>query len=184
MAGPQTTPAAMSLDELVQTLPQELQDEILEHTLTVAPEVVDITRKYRPPLRLAISRATRKKFAKSYYEQTSFQLRPADPRWGPAGRKIIQDFILWIRSLSVEHAALIKRARLFPELASRHLAYIFVRSTALQYCFQHSPADSNAREYKLELRASAYTPSRRHLDPEFREAQATLTLLKARVESM
>lgn len=158
MAEPQTTLVIRSLDELVKTLPQELQDEILDYTLAAEQEIVTITPDYHPPLRLAINRSFRKKFAKPYYEQSTFlfPLAAPDEYASSTGR-----FMAWIWSLADEHAALTKNIHLFVEthwFSSTRWIWrcISLRPSALQYRFERigpDPPGLNSKYYKLIFRA-------------------------------
>lgn len=67
--------ATVNLPSLVQSLPRELYDEIFELVFTApsfARAVVD--RDYKPPAQMQVSRATRRHYARSYYETTTFVL--------------------------------------------------------------------------------------------------------------
>jgi hypothetical protein len=114
MAKPPPNPR--DLNELMHALPQELQDMILDFTLTTTLQVVRIDPKtYRPPPQLAIDRATRTKFAKIFYQQTLFYF--AGPRFitGELGIRIDRTvYRAWEASLSREHAAFIQRFEFVP----------------------------------------------------------------------
>lgn len=64
-----TPPEPPTLDNRVQALPQELQDSILDLTIGIHDSfcTMAIDGKYKSPLGLQISRATRAKFANHYY---------------------------------------------------------------------------------------------------------------------
>lgn len=71
------------LRELLQRVPQELYDNIFELVFTADHEVVrNITRDYKPPVQLQVSRATRELFAESYYGHgSSFSLNENVKQW-------------------------------------------------------------------------------------------------------
>lgn len=64
------------LSRRIQALPQELQDIILDYTISFQPaedNIVRITSDYKPPLGLQVSWHTRAMFAKAYYSEFIFQ---------------------------------------------------------------------------------------------------------------
>lgn len=79
------------LPTLMQTLPAELFNKI--HDLTFSPPSHDIavTLSHRPPTQLRIDRASRARFAKTYYAACKFVATDMDV------------VVHWLRSLSVEH---------------------------------------------------------------------------------
>ena len=194
MAGPQTTLVIRSLDKvdkldnLMRTLPQELQDDILDYHLTDVQEVVTITRNHRPPLQLAIDRATRQTFAKVSYAQSTFlfPLVAPDENTSSTFR-----FLAWIESLADDHAVLIKRIRLVIELqlfiASSDWRCLFYRAAAPQYRFQEDPPGRNhgtCGTYKLILQPNPYVVERMVEETKIEEVRQILTQLRARVEPM
>ena len=62
-----TSTSMERLPQLVQNLPPELQDLIYDFTFTPNPQTVSIRFDYKPPSLLTVDRASREKFAKSYY---------------------------------------------------------------------------------------------------------------------
>ncbi|PPJ57544.1 hypothetical protein CBER1_06249 [Cercospora berteroae] len=99
-----------SLENLLQALPQELQDMILRFTIITSPSIVHIeTKSYRPPPVLQINRATRAIAAEYYYSQTVFACIHES-------HDNIK-FIRWLRSIPAQHRALINRIRILPVLA-------------------------------------------------------------------
>ncbi|CAK1358073.1 uncharacterized protein RHO25_007843 [Cercospora beticola] len=61
-----------SLRELMQSLPQELYDEIYNLTFTANQKVLYVTRTYHPPHLTRIDHNSRTKFVASYYRNTTF----------------------------------------------------------------------------------------------------------------
>lgn len=61
-----------SLRDLMQSLPQELYDEIYNLTFTANQKVLYVTRTYRPPHLTRIDHNSRTKFVASYYRNTTF----------------------------------------------------------------------------------------------------------------
>ncbi|KAK4494925.1 hypothetical protein PRZ48_014281 [Zasmidium cellare] len=93
------------LDRRIQALPQELQDEILDHVLFIEPGEVTInTASYKPPWQLRINRATRKKVAAHYYMTFTFKIR--DKELGPWSLAV-----LWLRSLTGDHQGMVSDIR-------------------------------------------------------------------------
>lgn len=99
-------PRRRSLNKMIQDLPQELQDHVFDFVVRTMPAVVKINSAYRPPAQMGINQSTRKKFAKLYYEQTTFVF--AEQTWGLAGGRHVS-FWTWVMSLPREHALTIKR---------------------------------------------------------------------------
>jgi hypothetical protein len=54
----------------LQSLPQELFDEIFKLTFTHNADQIFLTKDYRPPSQLQVSHQTRKDFIRSYYGET------------------------------------------------------------------------------------------------------------------
>lgn len=57
-----------TLNERIQALPAEIYNEIYDLTSTPS-SVTHITREYKPPASLQVSRATRRKFSELYYDK-------------------------------------------------------------------------------------------------------------------
>jgi hypothetical protein len=81
MDNPQTSTSATSLGEpsnssditfndRVQALAQELFSMIYDYTFTSDGKKVTITKHYKPPAQLQVSRATRERFAAEFYNNT------------------------------------------------------------------------------------------------------------------
>lgn len=63
------------LRELLDTLPQELYDQIYEEAFTAASGTyVIVAKNHKPPAAMQVDRASRRKFIESYYCQTIFIL--------------------------------------------------------------------------------------------------------------
>lgn len=61
-----------SLRDLMQSLPQELYNEIYNMTFTANQKVLYVTRTYCPPHLTRIDHNSRTKFVASYYRNTTF----------------------------------------------------------------------------------------------------------------
>ncbi|KAK4618052.1 hypothetical protein CLAFUW4_11949 [Fulvia fulva] len=73
-----TTSTMATLDSRIASLPQELQDIILDFTLSATNPLTgraEIAHDHRPPLSLQINRTLRSKFAAHYYSTTIFTVR-------------------------------------------------------------------------------------------------------------
>lgn len=82
----------------VQSLPQELQDQIFDMTFaTFLPHTVDITAACRPPSILQVNRRTREPLATQYYTRTTFQLGNSDE---PCHPSVLAQ---WLGSLTCSH---------------------------------------------------------------------------------
>ena len=82
---------------LVQDLPPELFTAIYDHVFTAERgEVVTVDKKYRPPKLLQVNTSSRKRFATSYYDRTTFQFDSA------------ANFSTIIKTLSQEHCLLLQ----------------------------------------------------------------------------
>lgn len=93
-----TTQTALS--QAIQDLPQELFDSIYNQTFTAVPGLRIINASYRPPNLLCIDRASREKFAASYYGRGNvFQTHKENQLYQ------------WLASLTVQHRALITSVR-------------------------------------------------------------------------
>lgn len=82
--------ATKSLAALVQSLPQELYDEIYDLTFTADDEPRVIYKDYTPPHLLHVDSASRAKYARSYYGSSTFKLPLV------FGEK-------WVRSVQASH---------------------------------------------------------------------------------
>lgn len=90
-----------SLREDLQTLPQELWDEIYDLTFSgKSINTVRVDSTYRPPALLRVNRSTRSEFANHYYSTTDFH-GDWEPCW------------IWIHSLTDEHRHMIQKMRCF-----------------------------------------------------------------------
>lgn len=102
-----------NLRERIHRLPQELQDMIQDFVFSADPAIQHLTRSYKPPATLQVSRKTRQKFAKSYYSQTTFRI----------DKTFTLD--LWLRSIRRVHLRKIKNMQVriddvrFPRQNSR-----------------------------------------------------------------
>ncbi|KAF7196648.1 hypothetical protein HII31_02018 [Pseudocercospora fuligena] len=92
--------AMRPLHELMRTLPQELFDRIYEYTSSCNVTSITITRKYKSPPQLALSRAIRTKFAAQYYTRTiTFRFK----------NTLKKNFALaWLKSLPYAHLQMIQ----------------------------------------------------------------------------
>ncbi|CZT23003.1 uncharacterized protein RCC_08711 [Ramularia collo-cygni] len=86
-----------SLSDLLQTLPQELLDEIRGWVFTPdsSPKQIRITRNYTPPSNMQVNKETRKVILHSHYSMGAVEI--LDDRPGA-----IRYFDKWIASLSPE----------------------------------------------------------------------------------
>lgn len=91
-----------TLAELVQDLPAELYNNVLEYTLTIDEDEVVIDKNWKPHARLQINRATRAHVAKKFYQDTEFT------DWDEVGSLLP----LFFGTLSEEHASMITKIRL------------------------------------------------------------------------
>ena len=64
---PSTADAMETLESLVQALPPEIYNQILDFTFTAAPGIRYINYNHRPSSCLHVSRSTRRVFAQTYY---------------------------------------------------------------------------------------------------------------------
>lgn len=84
----------------LQTLPQELYDQIFALTFTINAESVVINEHYKPPSQLQVCSRTRKNLMKSYYRNRSWQAL-GEYRNGQAGPSIMGPWVsAWLNSLS------------------------------------------------------------------------------------
>lgn len=91
-------PSSASLATLLQSLPQELYDEIYELVFTAdQSEIVDLESDNPFPARLYVDHHSRELFAKSYYANTTFTLQ----------RTRMDIFSRWAKSLSWRHYGLV-----------------------------------------------------------------------------
>lgn len=109
-------PYDKSLDEAVQCLPQELQDNILEFTVTsfTPNTVVKIEKGMRPPHLLHINRATRDMAAKAYYTTATFKFYytwTLQDSVGYKQRENIWTLHQWLQSVPSKHRVLIASIR-------------------------------------------------------------------------
>lgn len=91
-----------TLGDCVQSLPQELQDMILDFTVAITPANVHIDEHYKPPVQLQINRATRSKAAATFYSDLSSRFEPVE---GPSRPYMLK----WIKSLSSENGSMVFR---------------------------------------------------------------------------
>ncbi|KAI5362817.1 hypothetical protein Slin15195_G101980 [Septoria linicola] len=101
--------ASPTLDDRIQDLPQELQDIILEFTLESPSATVLLTKDYKPPGPLAISRKTRAKAATSYYNNSAFLFEKTSRTYDVG--VLISSIVAWVKSLSREHRSWVKEVR-------------------------------------------------------------------------
>lgn len=96
-------PRSSDMDHLIillHTLPQELYDNVYGEVFTASVRRVNIRHSYRPPHLLAVSSASRKQFAKSYYYNTLFVVDND------------VDLHLWLHSVAVAgHLQLLREVR-------------------------------------------------------------------------
>lgn len=64
-----------TLAELVQDLPAELYNNILDYTLAIDEDTAVITKDWKPPVQLQIDRATRAEVTEKFYRDTVFTYR-------------------------------------------------------------------------------------------------------------
>ncbi|USW57068.1 hypothetical protein Slin15195_G103870 [Septoria linicola] len=85
--------AARSLEDRIQSLPQELQDLILEAAFMSfsSDTIVHVTRDYTLPAALQINKATRAKVAAAYYSSQKFDCSTLS---------LFEDFSSWLRWLA------------------------------------------------------------------------------------
>lgn len=93
-------PSDDKLTELVQDLPPELFDMIFGLVFTTTRHFTPITKSYKLPPQLAVSRATRAAFAKSYFGNGTFRFHDSDLM-----RK-------WVIAMSTEHRKLLHKEAL------------------------------------------------------------------------
>lgn len=102
------------INERIQTLPQELQDRIQDWTFAIDSKVTQISRLYKTPKQLGISRATRQAFARAYYSHTKFMiprlLKAEDGSEHPHPRMLYA--LKWLASLPHEHRSMISHIRI------------------------------------------------------------------------
>lgn len=98
--------ATKNFAALVQSLPQELYDEIYDLTFTADDEPRVINKDYKPPHLLYVDRASRTKYVKSYYGNGTFMLPPA---FGQT----------WARSVPATHFDMICNFNLNPDTYKR-----------------------------------------------------------------
>lgn len=113
-----------ALKKRIGSLPQELQDDILKHTISFQPNennIVRITKKYKPPLGMQVSWHTRAAFVKEYYGSAVFHIHSAKHSLMSTTsteftkhRKASPDIIChsWLSSLVTSERDLIKTVRL------------------------------------------------------------------------
>ncbi|CZT16246.1 uncharacterized protein RCC_02088 [Ramularia collo-cygni] len=112
--------AVEELDKRVQSLPQELQDDIKE-TLIMSglPDgLIVLDRTYKPPLGLQIDRASRERFAMEYYKSGAYHdaVTMAKPApipclvWGLAEpmKEACDVVIRWLGTLEKSHIELLQ----------------------------------------------------------------------------
>ena len=112
-----------SFDELaerLQSLPQELFDQIYDEVFTAAAGTeVHIDGRYQPPVQLRVTHASREQFAKSYYGTITFRFcvdigpnpfrRDPSRKQRPGSR--LQCLIWWLQSLPDMHLSLLRDIR-------------------------------------------------------------------------
>lgn len=100
----------MDLSADVQSLPKELYDKIYDLVFTAksTKRMITIDPSYQPPAMLQVSRATRQKFAVSYYASAG-------------GFELQCDHVLrkWLLRLSLEHRGLIKYIGYYDQFVER-----------------------------------------------------------------
>lgn len=96
-----------SFNELAQSLPQELQDQIID-LVTATPPIVTIGAQYKPPIGLQISKEVRKRTARHFYGKGKiFHLAFESPdNW-------IEKLAKWLGSLPAEHGILIEQVKYY-----------------------------------------------------------------------
>lgn len=70
-----------SLRDLLESLPQELYEQIYNETFTIDSSLhqeIHINKSWRPPLLLQVNRASRAKILHSYYSSHTFVVRRRD----------------------------------------------------------------------------------------------------------
>lgn len=97
-----------TLASLVQALPAELYNKVLELTFTADRNVHEIDRFYVPPKLLQVSRNTRAMFARSYYGNGS-QSDSSDPPTFYASLALCSK---WIGLLTQAHVDLLQEVRI------------------------------------------------------------------------
>jgi hypothetical protein len=89
-----------SFEEQVQSLPPELYNRVLELTFTAASDhPVLVTKAYKPPSILSVSRESRNKLVAEYYSDNTFEFL------------CLPWFITWFSGLKEDHRAMVKTAR-------------------------------------------------------------------------
>lgn len=112
-----TTPSDVKSEELsdfLQDLPQELYDKIYDEVFTAEPAERTVTSKYKPPVQIRVSRASRAQFARSYYGQGStfrFEIAKRSNVFDKveAARRLLQK---WIRSVDASHVGDVQEVRI------------------------------------------------------------------------
>ena len=87
------------MSRLIQTLPQELFNEIYEHFVSIIPAEVTINNHYRPPNELRVDSIARASYASVYYSSTMFT---SDD---------IGCLVAWLASLQPDHFAMLSFLR-------------------------------------------------------------------------
>lgn len=96
--------AAPSIGDLLQSLPQELSNEIYNLTFTAgANGIVDLENDKPFPQLLHVDHRSREEFAKSYYSATRFTFNP----YGNTNMPVLTE---WYRRLPAEHRAWLGRS--------------------------------------------------------------------------
>lgn len=101
----------------LEDLPPELYDKIYNDVFTADQSQRLITPEFRPPIQLQVSKATRAKFAQSYYSKSRFEVRVprSDTITGPTDPGDVRNvFRTWIRSLEPRHLNLIEKVNVVP----------------------------------------------------------------------
>lgn len=144
----------MSLDDRTQSLPQELQDLILEAAFMSfsSDTIVCVTRGYTTPAALQINRATRARAAAIYYSSQIFNCSIS-----PAGQSS-RSWLRWLASVDAPHLP--------------HLSHVRVRVDGTCNCretrcslraFAHLGFELRHHELKVEL--DVFRLKLRHGDP-------------------
>lgn len=107
------------LHDRVQSLPPELYDYVYDLTFTAFPtQHAELGSTYRPPSCLQVSKASRAKFAASYYAHTTFIFTHS-----ASHTESITTGVNWLVSLLPEHVAMIRCLRYDTEPPSMMAAY-------------------------------------------------------------
>lgn len=94
-----------NLRQYLDALPNELYDEIYKLVFTADLVSRQITKSYKPPAQLQVSRETRKEFAKSYYRKGAVFYSGSPPVTEEPDEDFVREIVIyskWLYSLERE----------------------------------------------------------------------------------